>query len=171
MKSAESVAEVPPVVMYHLLSKVTSLRDTRILHLFDKRPFWINTERWPTESLPSGVLLLTTHAALEVRDWAKSCIEKGKEIGQEYFTVDQEIALEAIIDRISHEHVKNSDLFRKHSEVVKDLNSSFNFSQVSSDIWSGLASCLQVLLPEVIMNSSVHRVVINHLHDTDNRER
>ncbi|KAI5122782.1 hypothetical protein M0805_000126 [Coniferiporia weirii] len=171
-ESSKTLADAPSPLVYHILSKPASFKDSFILQVIASKPFLPRAIDWPMDPPPPGYFLLVLHEDKEIRDWAVEHTAKAKAISLDQIpNCNLDIALQVVMRRITAEHDLSKFGSQKSAPLAVELVSIFPFSQSQGDIWAGFASLLHLLPGETIMAMGVHRKVIGHLHDNDKHFR
>lgn len=164
--SGKSTADVSAPMLYHILSKPTSLADPLILPIISSQPLLPRAIDWPMEPPPAGYFLLVAHENQEVREWATGHVGKAKSIPQGQFTINHELCLLVLYNRTSEGAVPDSSVdIGALSSQARHIDSAFPFSHDRSVIWAGLTSILQLVPVETYEKFGLHRTIMNHLHD------
>lgn len=178
-----SFSNVPPAVIYHMVSNLDILEDHRILSIIRACPPSDSLPGWPTDPPPPGILILTMDEKVGVQQWAKNIISKCKivPIPKEKFVGAYSITMDVVAHAVSiGAQVKNNSATiagptNNTTIVAPGTFSSFSYSTDPVNLWSGFCSFLR-LVPSELLTSSVHRnvdlrrLVTGHLHDTGPRQ-
>lgn len=178
-----ALSNVPPAVVYHMVSNLDILQDTRILSIIHTYPLSDSLPGWPTDPPPPGILILTMDEKAEVQQWAKSIISNCRvvPIPKEKFVGAYSIAMDAVAHAIS----TGTQTRNNSAMVTSSLNSTiimapgifrnFPYSRDSANLWSGFCAFLRLVPPEMLTSNAHHnvdlrRLVTGHLHDTGPRQ-
>ena len=153
-ESSKSLGDVPPAILYHLLSKANSFTFTFVLDIIAIRQFELpsNVSSWPTTP-PAGVLLLALHESSEIRGWVNKHWDLSSEMDAAAMVGQHKYAIRLILERLS----------RTQSTIT------FPFLQSDIEIWSNMESIISCLPPSLIASTGIPKTIVSHLRGPEKR--
>ena len=171
-------AEVPPNLIYRMLSNLFILRDARVLALIRSRPLPTELLDWPTVVPPPGLLLLLVDKQPTVRQWATHQISKYKVVpipNDQFirsFTMVVKIVSAALTrDNDTLSSSSPSFMPNGHDATIQP----FQFPSDPAEFWAGFYAMLpfipsKFLTLNPLINLDIRRIIIGRLHDTRPRQ-
>lgn len=147
---------MPPAVVYRMVSTWAVFKHPRIQSLIHTYPPAEPISGWPTDIVPSGILVLLIHDNPGVRKWAIAQASKC-----DIVPIPNEQFVETYIKAIE-------SIGRASTAIVED--STFSFASSESDLWHGLVYILRYTPAEAMKSNSqqnvdLRRIVLGHVHD------
>lgn len=163
--TSKPLSNVPPAIVYNMVSNITVLRDRRILSAIMAAPLSEPLPGWPTDPIPPGLLILLLNKNEKVRQWAlrHTSICRTVPIATEAFSESYKLVLEAMVPAFSaNTHVPHPNPNEAiQTTIVADPNVLWqSFKEVMRFIPSRFLTCSSSLAVDI------RRMVTGHLHDT-----
>jgi len=169
----KTLADVPPAVVYNMVSNLHIIQDPRIISLLRKRPLPEEFLGWPTDPPPPGLFLLMVDDHPDVRHWARGRSSKCKvvPIARNKFIGPFMGAIGAVANALTG-HCDSS----VHSNTTPPLNFnectstfSHSFTVDRVQLWAGFLAILRLVPVECLTSNTearidLRRIVIGHLH-------
>jgi len=176
--NAAALHNVPPAILYHVLSNLRILRDPTILGLIRSRP---SLSTWPKDVPPPGLLVLLFDESQEVRQWARSLISLCTEvpIAEEHFVSGHELAMQTVFYLLTNTRREALTANRSMPAVLavektSELLQAMSFVSDPRELWIGYTQVLRLAPNQVLLKSfsgvDCRRIVVEHLHDVGPRK-
>jgi senataxin len=178
------LSNAPSAVVYHMVSNLQILRDSRILSIIRAHAPSDLLPSWPTDPPPAGMLILLVDENPLVRQWAKNQISKCKvvPIPKEKFVGVYTVAMDAVAHAVSAgtqsiglSNSTTSTVTLKNAAIPASSSFSTSYAKDPADLWSGFCAFVRLIPPELLTSGTHHnvdlrRLVTGHLHDTGPRQ-
>jgi senataxin len=166
------LANVPPPVVYHMLTNLSVLQDPRVISLLRCHPLPDSFLGWPTDPPPPGLLLLMIDENSNLRSWAQSTALKCKVVpmARERFTAPFINVMEAIVNAVTGFYGESGYPDTRPSANPNTLTiHPYSFTTDRVQLWAGFLSILRLIPVELLASSNatkidLRRIVTGHLH-------
>lgn len=168
-----TLLDVPPALVYHIVSNIHILLDKRILSFIQSRIPPTPVLGWPLDPLPPGFFYLLLHEDGGIRQWALSQVTKASPIVEETFVGPYITALETLARVLISPGGSAAAM-----DAVSDITTlayhrtSFPFSTDPEAMWIGFTAALrlspaQFLKPGKSTRINICHIITGRLHDPD----
>ncbi len=168
--TGKTLHDVPPAVVYHMLSDIQILQDQRVNAVVHACVPKGVINGWPHDVPPAGLFLLLMDEGPAVRTWAHSqiAIYTTTPMQSEHFLPMYSQTLELATAAVTSRDIHN----------VSDANGvpvhSFTFTQDPLGLWSGYSTLLRFVpkewfKPSGLFQVDLGHVIVSHLSATGTR--